>query len=268
MNVLKHLKKINKVHGWGRAGYWYLACSFGLNYLFNRPSLAKLTYRNRYQQEKKLFYTVTTGDYDQLNEIPVILPNWDFVCFTDNPELKSNSWQIRVFENDHDLDPIRLSRHLKINNHLIDNDYDLSIYVDGNIKIRGDLDSFLAQALPLDKQFAVLLHPFHTSLLEEVELCVTTGKDHENVLWEQYHYYVDNEQFCDPFPHINARMLIRRTNDGDIRQLMEFWFAQLMQWSRRDQVGFNYSLSKCPNLAPHYIPYWIFRSYFKKMDHH
>ncbi len=48
---------------------------------------------------------------------------------------------------------------------------------------------------------------------------------------------------------------------------METWFAQLLAWSCRDQMAFNYSLSKHPEVALSYIPYWIFRRYFKKMDH-
>jgi hypothetical protein len=62
-------------------------------------------------------------------------------------------------------------------------------------------------------------------------------------------------------------MMIRRCGHPGVRRLMEVWFAQLLRWSCRDQVAFNYALSRCPEVAVQYIPYWIFRRYFKKMDH-
>jgi hypothetical protein len=268
MNFSTHLTRINNTRGNGtKLGYWYLTCSYVLNYFINRPALVRLTRRSRYQQEKKLLYTVVTGGYDQLNEIPKKLHNWDFICFTDNPDLKSDTWQIRELENKLNLEPFRLSRHYKINNHLVDSEYDLSVYIDCNYRIRGDLDTFVSHILPIGKQIGMLLHPFHSSLAEEVELCVTNNKDDEEMLRSQYRYYVEEKQFRDSFPHIAGGMIIRRSGDPTIKKLMETWFSQLMRWSRRDQMAFNYSLAKHPEIFPHYIPYWILRRYFKKMDH-
>jgi hypothetical protein len=268
VNILNHLKKINNTQGRGDpAGYWQLVCSHGLGYLLNRPALIRTRRRLQYKDEKKLLYTVLTGDYDQLNEISKPLVNWDCVCFTDNAGLRSSSWRIVALDNKLNLDPVRLSRHFKINNHLVDGGYDLSIYVDANIKLRGDLDTFLSHALPPDKSFGALLHPFNSSLEAEVALCAAAAKEDTALLHEQYRFYVAEQGFDDRFPHINARLLIRRAGDPAIRKLMEFWFSQLLRWSRRDQVAFNYALSRCPGVTPHYIPYWIFRRYFKKMDH-
>lgn len=150
---------------------------------------------------------------------------------------------------------------------MIDEGYTTSIYIDANIRIRGNLDCFLAQALPPNSSFAILFHPFIDSLEQEVSQCISTGKDTEELLREQYKHYVTEEGFNDTLPHINARMMIRSSGDERVYQLMETWFAQFEKWSKRDQVAFNYSLSKCPEAAPDYVPYWIFRQYFKKMDH-
>lgn len=268
MNFSTHLKRINNIKRNGtKPGYWYLTCSYTLNYFINRPTLVRLALRNRYQQEKKLLYTVVTGGYDQLNEIPKKLRNWDYICYTDNRDLKSNTWQIRELENRLDLDPFRLSRHYKINNHLVDSEYDLSVYVDCNYRIRGDLDTFVSHVLPIGEQFGMLLHPFHSSLYEETELCIAGAKDDEDILRSQYQYYVEEQKFKDPFPHIAGGMIIRRSGNPKIQKLMETWFSQLLKWSRRDQMAFNYSLNQCPDILPHYIPYWILRCYFKKMDH-
>lgn len=267
MKYIQHLSKINALRGRGTPGLWLLVVRYNVARLFWRPALARLVRGNRYGQQKKLLYTVMTGSYDRLNEIPEMLPNWDYVCYTDNPRLASKTWRVELLENELGLDPIRLSRHFKINNHLIDQGYDLSVYLDANIRIRGDLDSFLDRALPPDRPFAILHHPFLGSLAEEVAKCVAVGKENEEILQKQYDHYTRKEGFTDPFPHINARMMIRRSGNREVRRLMETWFAQLLTWSRRDQVAFNYALSLCPEAQPHYVPYWMFRSYFKKMDH-
>jgi len=268
MNFSTHLKRINKTRKDNTtAGYWSLCAAYALNYFFNRPVLVRFTRRDRYQKHKKLLYTVVTGGYDQLNEIPKTLKNWDFICFTDNPDLASKTWQIREIDNKLNLDPFRLSRYYKINNHLVDSEYDLSVYIDCNYRIRGDLDSFVSHILPIDKQIGMLLHPFHSSLHEEVELCIANKKDEKAILRNQYRYYVEDKKFNDPFPHIAGGMIVRRPGDPEVRKLMETWFTQLLKWSRRDQMAFNYSLARHPGVLPHYIPYWILRRYFKKMDH-
>ena len=271
MLFLEHLKKQNGMDGkGGRWGYVVLVGGYLLDYVRTRPPLIRSVSRDRYRDRKKLLYTVLTGGYDRLNEIPSLLATakqWDFVCITDNPALSSDTWKIRLADNDDGLDPVRLSRLYKIKNHLVDDGYDLSIYVDANIRIRGDLDLFLNQAMDEDRVLGLLHHPFHSSLKQEVELCINTGRDDPELLSKQYRTYTDLEKFSDPYPHINARLLIRRPGDPHLRALMETWFNQLLSWSCRDQVSFNYSLAQHRGVLPCYIPYWLFRVHFQKLDH-
>ncbi len=267
VNYIQVLKKYNRNKKGGVLSLWWQIFLYNIKFFFWRPIIIKLLLINRYRSRKKILYTILVGEYDHLNEIPKKMKNWDYVCFTDNPNLKSDTWQIRLLSNESDLDSVRLSRHYKIKNHLIDKGYDISVYIDANISIRGDLDCFLSHALPLDSSFAILFHPFLYSLEQEVSQCITGGKDREQLLKEQYEHYVTEECFNDRFPHINARMMIRRSGDEHVYQLMETWFAQLEKWSKRDQVSFNYSLSKSPGAEPTYVPYWIFRQNFKNRDH-
>lgn len=238
-----------------------------LTRVFWRPAVAGIFLGSRYRKKKKLLYTVMTGGYDNLNELPRRLAGWHCICFTDNQKLTSTSWEIRHLRNDQGLDTVRFARYWKIHNHLVDDGYDLSVYIDANIRVRGNLDNFIAHALPTGRNFATLEHPFLSSLSEELEQCLETNKDDARLLTEQYRYYVDEKKFTDPYPQINSRLLIRRAKDPHIRALMEGWFAQLTRWSRRDQMAFNYALSQHPAVQPHYIPYWVFRRYFQRLDH-
>lgn len=246
---------------------WRLVLLYNLQRWVVRPAIVKRFGNGRYRQHKKLFYTIITGQYDQLKEIRNPPENWDFLCFTDNPDITSSTWRICPLDNPLGLDSVRLSRYLKINSHLVEQGYDITVYGDANLTIRGDLDVFLAQALPVDVDFAILQHPFLSSLAEEMQLCIAEGKESEDILTRQYQHYVREMGFDDHLPHVNARLIIRRSGNPEIRQMMEVWFAELCRWSRRDQMSFNYALSRCPDVRLHYIPYWIFRTCFKRMDH-
>lgn len=63
---------------------------------------------------KKVIYTVITGGYDNLIEQPSV-KGYDFVCFTDNPKLKSITWQIRPLpEGLEGLTSVKQQRNIKI----------------------------------------------------------------------------------------------------------------------------------------------------------
>ena len=54
---------------------------------------------NRYSRKhKKVVYTAITGYYDGLITPEYINKDWDYICFTDNPDLTSDFWQIRKME--------------------------------------------------------------------------------------------------------------------------------------------------------------------------
>ena len=263
-----HLAKLNNLHNRGaKLHLLQMLVVHALRYCIMRPMPARLALAGRYRQEKKLFYTVLTGSYDRLHPIRCQLANWRYVCFTDNPGLHCDGWEIRQIVNPEGLDPGRLSRLYKIRNNLIDQGCDISVYADANLVIRGDLDTFLAQSLAPGSPLAVPFHPFLFSLHQEVEQCILLGKDSQELLTAQYRHYTEEKGFSDPFPHINARLLIRRTGEPEVLRLMETWYHQLQQWSRRDQVAFNYALGLCCDVRINYFPYWLFRRYFKRLDH-
>ena len=42
----------------------------------------------------KCIYTYIIGGYDSVKEPKVVTPGWDYICVTDNPNLKSEVWNI------------------------------------------------------------------------------------------------------------------------------------------------------------------------------
>src|SRR5690348_15280923 len=91
----------------------------------------------------KCIYTVITGSYDQLKEPIHPNPNWDFVCFTDDPSLKSDRWRVVLLDNPSGLSVKKLSRRPKILVHEYLPDYDLTLYIDASYRVTGNLDHFI-----------------------------------------------------------------------------------------------------------------------------
>ena len=74
--------------------------------------------------EKICVYTCITGNYDDLKEVKIKEDNIDYICFTNNKELTSNSWKI-IYIEDNSLDNHYLSRKIKMLGHpYIDENYD------------------------------------------------------------------------------------------------------------------------------------------------
>ena len=87
---------------------------------------------------KKVVYTAIFGSYDNLLEPKFIPEGWDFVCFTDT-DLKSDVWKVvkvpAVYS-----DPTRNARRYKLLPHKWFPDYDVSIWIDGNFGVQGDIN--------------------------------------------------------------------------------------------------------------------------------
>ncbi len=205
------------------------------------------------------------GDYDHLQEPEMVAEGWDYLCITNNPNLTSSVWTF-IHIDDEGMDPVRLSRKYKICNHLVDSEYDIRIYIDANIQIKKNLDSFLAISWNNLADIAILYHPYHTDVTQEFRACLGRELDNTELIKSQKKTYFDSG-FEDKYPQVNNRLIIRRTNNHQIKRLMNEWFNQVLNHSFRDQLSFNYVLEKQQGLSIHYIEYWKFSAYFSKKDH-
>src|SRR5262249_25922485 len=93
-------------------------------------------------------YTTLIGGYETLNEQPVASNSpVPFICLTDDPDLRSETWQIRRVEPLFGLDPIRSQRALKLLPHEHLPDFDCSIYIDNCITLKAPPEALIKQYL-------------------------------------------------------------------------------------------------------------------------
>ncbi|OUW62490.1 MAG: hypothetical protein CBD58_01780 [bacterium TMED198] len=213
---------------------------------------------------KKVIYTSVFGCTEEnnyhLHEPDVPLDGWDFVCFTDNPNFKSNLWNICLVKPLYD-DGARDAKRYKLKPHVFLKDYDISVWHDIEVKITKDIDSLVTDMLSKNN-LAILNH----------ELCGRTVSGDLNVrkcVYEEAKFiqwlgdnnpkkkYKDNMDIIHAqvgryrawgYPENNGlartTVMFMRHNESDVKEQMDTWWEEMKYGSRRDQISFNYSAWK------------------------
>ena len=146
------------------------------------------------------------------------------------------------------LSNVKKQRIIKICPHRYLKEYDISIWVDGNLEIQRDLVGFIEQ-YDLDKcPFYVRVHPCRRCVYAEAKACIRLHKDTE----ENINYQVDTYK-KDGYPKnigmAETNVLLRKHNDIKCQMLDNLWASELLKYSHRDQLSFNYACWKI-----HFLP--------------
>lgn len=187
--------------------------------------------------DRLVIYTAILGDYDQLRQPRNLLEHCDYVCFSDQPVTDPGVWQIRqppAF----DLDKVRLNRYLKLMPHRVLPEYQKSIYIDGNIEIIGDISALVENSLH-EFPIAAYSHPVRKCVYAEARQCVVDGLENPLTVIQQVRRYAR----CG-YPAnqglVEANVLIRHHHEQAVVDLMENWWGEIVNNSRRDQLSFNF----------------------------
>lgn len=189
---------------------------------------------NSRSSKKIAIYTALTGNYDLVNEILYKEDCVDYFLFTNNYLIESNTWNVIYVESE--LDNQLLSRDIKMFPHkYLDNSYEISIYIDANAVIYGEL-SKLGNVLSEKYKFAVTKHSIRQSLKEEYEACVKIKGVDKKLADEQYNKYI-KEGYIENITLAECGLLIRLHNNEEIRYLMSEWYNEYKNGIRRDQLS-------------------------------
>ena len=236
---------------------------FKEGYSYNYTAEEWLAINKRFwskMKNNKVVYTCITGDYDTLIEPRYVTEGFDYVCFTDNPSLTSNTWDIRPIPQElESLSKVKQQRYIKINAHKFFSEYTMSIWVDGNITIKGDLNEFIGLTLTGDTSVYVPQHPLRNCLYDEAKAVVSMKKDAREIVNPQIERY-KAEGFPKDYGLLQSNILLRMHNDNNCIRLMEAWFDELKDNSHRDQLSFNYALWKNSDVSVIYMDKDIFKS--------
>jgi len=207
---------------------------------------------------KIVIYTAIFGGKDNLIEPEFIPQGCDFVCFTDQ-DFKSDVWEVRKIEPE-SKDPVRNARMYKVLPHKYLSEYEISIWVDGNLLVRGDVNKLINDYLK-NNNLAVFSHSQHTKRWKKL-FWIKNGEDCRDCVYEEVRFllkmnsegkYKDDftliknqiEKYHEEgYPEHNglvvSMVILRKHNEQSIIKTMEDWWREIQEGSRRDQLSFNY----------------------------
>lgn len=192
-------------------------------------------------KNKFVVYTALFGNYDYLIDPKEKYQGCDFICFTDQKNIKSSFWDIKVVE-DIDLPLNMMNRKYKILPHLFLAKYESSMYIDTNIYIQSN-PIFLAKKYLKNANIAVPRHFSRNCIYNESEIVIKAKKVKRASIVKVLNIFI-NSGFPKEFGLTENNIIFRTHNNIEIINLMNEWWDFLIEYIQRDQISFMYLVWK------------------------
>lgn len=185
-------------------------------------------------------FTALFGQYETLNELEILRNSETrYVCFTDDPKLFSESWEIILVNTKMNDQPWRASREIKMLGHKYFPEGTRTLYIDNTVRLKVDgsivLNSWLNNA-----DVAFMRHYSRRTVRNEFFICAAYALDNQETIWSQFKFYRANfPQILSQAPHWGG--MIARVNSEETNRFMGVWKQQFDSFSRRDQLSINVS---------------------------
>jgi hypothetical protein len=187
-------------------------------------------------------YSCITGAYDRVIEPHFKPSNVDFLLVTDDQLPATSAWRgidISTIKGLPALDNSYMNRYVKLHPHLFLDDYDYSIYIDGNIRIVGDI-RYLIHLL---NQYGLVstLHRSRDCIYQELEACILQNKDNHRTMEKQISLY-KRRGMSKHQGLIEASLLVMDHHNPICIEIMERWWQEIAKYSTRDQLSLPFVL--------------------------
>lgn len=182
-------------------------------------------------------YTAIFGGRDEYREPPA--GQHDCFLFTDTVVPTNHTKVVHVpflIRND----PVRTARFFKMMSHVFLAGYKFTLWMDGNLSIRGLNIRVLSH---LDNANVVTFkHRHRDCLYSEADFCLGAKNDNSELIKKQVSRYKD-EGFP---PHAGSfeTMALLRRNNREVSDFNNAWWMEIENGSRRDQISLPYVAKK------------------------
>jgi hypothetical protein len=191
----------------------------------------------------QVVYTALFGETEALVEQEVAKrSSIRFVCFTDNPNLVSSTWEIVLVSPLFAADPRRSQRDIKIRGHESLSTYEQWLYIDNTVRLKKTPEEILGVWLK-DADWAALSHDANSTLWAEFEANLALSKETPERLNEQLHdYSTHHPDVLDQRPLWNG--FFARKNSPAVTKFADLWFSHVLRYSARDQLSILVALDR------------------------
>lgn len=201
-----------------------------------------------FRKNKIVVYTAIFGDKDELIAPINKIKNADLICFTDNPKNRARQYKTIVRKPEFD-DSNRSAKRYKVLGDDLLNKYEYSIWIDGKFHIKfNDAQKVIEEALLKNNDdLALMSHPQRDCIYEEYEFIKSVNPvkqlDNQEIMDNQISRY-KKEGFPKHFGLIGGGFILRKIDSVKAKKIMQAWWNEISNNSRRDQLSFNYILWK------------------------
>lgn len=195
--------------------------------------------------KKVAVYSCITGGYDVLKD-PLLVDNLlDYFLISDARNGNGSTWNYLDIPSDaKKYSGGMINRFCKLNPQKLFNDYDYSIYIDGNVEIVSDIRSLCAIAKDSKIGIAMHLHDRRDCIYNECIVCKLYKRGNSEAIDRQISKY-RTEGFPEHFGMVEATIIIVDLNNDIAKKIMSDWWNELVaSGSGRDQLSFPYVLWK------------------------
>jgi hypothetical protein len=195
------------------------------------------------RKAKTVIYTAISGNYEKLKQHQYISKDFDYICFTDQKIKNPGIWEIVPLEKKI-LDLTRIARYHKIFPHILLKKYDYSVWIDSNIDvISNSLEKRIYQLIEKKEKIASCIHFERDCIYQEAKACIDQQKDEPETILKEVDF-LKKENYPKNNGLFETNIIFRKHNDPSIIKLMEDWWKMILNFSKRDQLSFNYVLWK------------------------
>lgn len=186
-------------------------------------------------------YTALIGDYETLTELTVTKePGIDYLLFTDDPILKSKTWQVIHIQRTWPNDPIRSQREIKTIGHPLLQKYQTTLYIDNNVVLKKPA-SEIFNLLPKNTEIAFAYHSMRETLQAEFDAVKKQRLDTAARVTEQNQHYKNHwPELLNQQP-LWGGMILRR-NTAAVKAFNRTWYEHILRYTRRDQLSLQVAL--------------------------
>lgn len=205
-----------------------------LNYKTNKNILLNSNFNKK---EKGVVYTTIFND-DILYDPDFVTSGVDYVCFTNNPNLKSNIWEIMLINN-FNLDSNVDNYSIKMLPYNYLKNYDYSVWVDSDFKIIGNIEEFIDIYSSGSSMFVTnYLDNYLNS--NSIKNFISSN---DGLIEDKINQY-KNQKFNSYEKMIETSIIYRRHDDSNLYEVMADWYHETKNFCEIDQITLPYVLSK------------------------
>jgi len=204
-----------------------------------------MVYRTYKGKKKIAIYVCVTGKYDEILEPYYIDKNCDYYLFTDQ-DVKSDIYTILDIPQDIKRlnNNILINRYIKMNPHkLFGNEYEYSIYIDGNFQQISDLSAFVNN---INDEIGISMHKhsIRNCIYDEAKILKIYKKGNPQYIKNQVEEY-KKYGFPTQYGMVEAGVIVTHLKNDIAKKILEEWWEEFLKNnSMRDQLSLPYILWK------------------------